>query len=169
MTGTIRIMGLDPGLGRMGWGLIAVSGSRLTHVAHGVIATPATHALGIRLLTLHTTLATVIAEHAPAAIAVEQAFVARDPSAALKIGHARAVALLAAAQAGLEIAEYTPNHIKKCVVGTGHAAKDQIQAMVNRLLPLARVQQADAADALAAAIAHAHLSATRVRMMAALA
>jgi crossover junction endodeoxyribonuclease RuvC len=169
MTGTIRILGLDPGLGRTGWGLIAVSGSRLTHIAHGVIATPTSHGLGIRLLTLHTTLAKVITEHAPAAIAVEQAFVAKDPSSALKIGHARAVALLAAAQAGLEIAEYTPNHIKKCVVGTGHAAKDQVQAMVNRLLPLARVDQADAADALAAAIAHAHLSSTRSRMLAALA
>ena len=169
MTGTIRIMGLDPGLGRMGWGLIAVSGSRLTHVAHGVIATPSSQALGARLLILHAALSKVIAEFAPAAIAVEQAFVAKDPSAALKIGHARAVALLAGAQANLEIAEYTPNHIKKCVVGTGHAAKDQIQAMVNRLLPLAKVDQADAADALAAAIAHAHLSSTRNRMLAALA
>lgn len=169
MTGAIRILGLDPGLGRMGWGLIAVSGSKLTHIAHGVIATPSSQALGVRLLNLHGALVRVIAEHMPRAIAVEQAFVAKDPSAALKIGHARAVALLAAAQAGLEIAEYAPNHIKKSVVGTGHAAKDQIQAMVNRLLPLARVEQADAADALAAAIAHAHLSATRVRMMAALA
>jgi crossover junction endodeoxyribonuclease RuvC len=169
MTGTIRILGLDPGLGRMGWGIIAVSGSRLTHVAHGVIATPSADTLGARLLTLHTALSRVIAEWSPASIAVEQAFVAKDPSAALKIGHARAVALLAAAQAGLEIAEYTPNHIKKCVVGTGHAGKDQVQAMVNRLLPIARVDQVDAADALAAAIAHAHLSATRTRILAALA
>jgi crossover junction endodeoxyribonuclease RuvC len=102
------------------------------------------------------------------AIAVEQAFVARDPSAALKLGHARAVALLAAAEAGLEIAEYSPNHIKKCVVGAGHAGKDQVQFMVKRLLPTCGVTQADAADALAAAIAHAHLSATRMRVMAAL-
>jgi len=106
----------------------------------------------------------VIARLAPAAIAVEQAFVAKDPSAALKIGHARAVALLAAAQAGLEIAEYTPNHIKKCVVGAGHAGKDQVQFMVKRLLPACGVTRADAADALAAAIAHAHLSGTRAKI-----
>ncbi len=107
----------------------------------------------------------IIQSHGPAAIAVEQAFVARDPQAALKLGHARAVALLAAAQAGLEIAEYAPNHIKKCVVGAGHAGKEQVQFMVKRLLPACGVRQADAADALAAAIAHAHLSATRARMM----
>src|SRR6185312_10778067 len=110
---------------------------------------------------LHRELSAVIAEHGPAAIAVEQAFVARDPSAALKLGHARAVALLAGAEAGLDIAEYAPNHIKKCVVGAGHAAKEQVQFMVARLLPTARVTQADAADALAAAIAHAHLAAAR--------
>jgi crossover junction endodeoxyribonuclease RuvC len=106
----------------------------------------------------------VIAAHGPQAIAVEQAFVARDPSAALKLGHARAVALLAAAQAGLDIAEYTPNHIKKSVVGAGHAGKDQVMFMVKRLLPACGVTQADAADALAAAIAHAHLSGTRARV-----
>jgi crossover junction endodeoxyribonuclease RuvC len=98
-------------------------------------------------------------------MAVEQAFVAKDPSAALKIGHARAVALLAAAQAGMEIAEYSPNHIKKSVVGAGHAGKDQVQFMVKRLLPACGVTQADAADALAAAIAHAHLSGTRARIL----
>ncbi len=96
---------------------------------------------------------------------MEQAFVARDPAAALKLGHARAVALLAAAQAGLEIAEYAPNRIKKCVVGVGHAQKEQVQAMVRRLLPSCRVEQADAADALACAIAHAHLAGTRARML----
>ena len=103
----------------------------------------------------------------PGAIAVEQAFVHKDPSAALKLGHARAIALLAGAQAGLEIAEYTPNHIKKCVVGAGHAGKEQVLFMVRRLLPACGVDQADAADALAAAIAHAHLSTTRARIMAA--
>jgi len=107
----------------------------------------------------------VIALHRPQTIAVEQAFVAKDPSAALKIGHARAVALLAAAQAGMEIAEYSPNHIKKSVVGAGHAGKDQVQFMVKRLLPACGVTQADAADALAAAIAHAHLSGTRTRIL----
>jgi crossover junction endodeoxyribonuclease RuvC len=167
MSGTIRILGLDPGLSAMGWGVIAVSGSRLSHVAHGVIATKPVLGLGVRLMELHRVLGAVIAEHAPAAIAVEQAFVAKDPSAALKIGHARAVALLAAAQAGLEIAEYAPNQIKKCVVGAGHAGKEQVQFMVKRLLPACGVTKADAADALAAAIAHAHLSTTRLRIVAA--
>src|SRR3954463_4130697 len=161
MSLTIRILGLDPGLAQMGWGVIDVSGSRLCHVAHGVIATKAASGLGMRLMTLHRELSLVIQNHAPASIAVEQAFVARDPQAALKLGHARAVALLAAAQAGLEIAEYAPNLVKKCVVGAGHAGKEQVQFMVKRLLPACGVTQADAADALAAAIAHAHLSASR--------
>jgi crossover junction endodeoxyribonuclease RuvC len=161
MSGTIRILGLDPGLSAMGWGVIDVTGMRLVHVAHGVIATKPALGLALRLMALHRELSAVIAAHGPAAIAVEQAFVAKDPSAALKIGHARAVALLAGAQAGLDVAEYAPNHIKKCVVGAGHAAKEQVQFMVARLLPTARVTQADAADALAAAIAHAHLAAQR--------
>jgi len=161
MSLSIRILGLDPGLAQMGWGVIEVSGTRLVHIAHGVIATKPASGLGVRLMTLHRELSLVIQNHAPAAIAVEQAFVARDPQAALKLGHARAVALLAAAQAGLEIAEYSPNLIKKCVVGAGHAGKEQVQFMVKRLLPACGVTQADAADALAAAIAHAHLSARR--------
>ena len=153
----------------MGWGVIVVSGSRLNHVAHGVIATRTADGLGLRLLALHRALQTMIAEQKPSVIAVEQAFVAKDPAAALKIGHARAIALLAGAQAGLEIAEYAPNHIKKSVVGVGHAQKEQVQAMVRRLLPTCDVEQADAADALACAIAHAHLAGSRARMMAALA
>ena len=165
MSAPIRILGLDPGLARMGWGVIVVSGSKLNHVAHGVIATKAADSLGLRLLALYRALERVIAEYRPAAIAVEQAFVAKDPSAALKIGHARAIALLAGAQAGLTIAEYAPNHIKKSVVGVGHAQKEQVQAMVRRLLPTCGVEQADAADALACAIAHAHLAGTRARMI----
>ncbi len=161
----IRILGLDPGLSAMGWGVIVLDGTRLSHVEHGVIATKPALGLGLRLLALHRELTAVIARLVPQAIAVEQAFVARDPSAALKLGHARAVALLAAAEAGLEIAEYSPNHIKKCVVGAGHAGKEQVQFMVKRLLPACGVKQADAADALAAAITHAHLSGTRARML----
>jgi crossover junction endodeoxyribonuclease RuvC len=168
MPGAIRILGLDPGLARMGWGVLALEGTRLCHIAHGVIATPTAIGLGARLMALHAELTSVIAAHRPMAIAVEQAFVARDPSAALKLGHARAVALLAAAQAGLEIAEYSPNHIKKSVVGAGHAGKEQVLFMVKRLLPACGVTQTDAADALAAAIAHAHLSGTRARMTGAL-
>jgi crossover junction endodeoxyribonuclease RuvC len=159
-----RILGLDPGLARMGWGVIELSGTRLSHIAHGVLTSDAAVGLGGRLLVLHTGLAAVIAQHEPAAIAVEQAFVHKDPSAALKLGYARAVALLAGAQAALDIAEYTPNHIKKCVVGAGHAGKEQVLAMVCRLLPTAKVEQTDAADALACAIAHAHLSGTRDRI-----
>lgn len=165
---TIRIMGLDPGLSRMGWGMIDVTGTKLTHVGHGVIQTTTSEQLGYRLLRLHTEVTRIIAELTPDAIAVEQAFVAKDPTAALKLGHARAIALLAAAEAGLEIAEYAPNHIKKSVVGVGHAEKEQVMAMVKRLLPTCGVSQADAADALAAAIAHASLAGTRARILAAL-
>ena len=148
----------------MGWGVIDMSGTRLTHVAHGVLTSDAKAGLGVRLLALYQALSETIAQYAPRAIAVEQAFVHKDPSAALKLGQARAVALLAAASAELEIAEYAPNHIKKCVVGAGHASKEQVQAMVCRLLPTANVRATDAADALAAAIAHAHLSGTRARI-----
>jgi crossover junction endodeoxyribonuclease RuvC len=166
---SLRILGLDPGLARMGWGVIEASGGRLSHVGHGVIATRADEAIGERLLCLHAGLSAVLAELNPAAVAVEQAFVHKDPSAALKLGQARAVALLAAAQRKLIVAEYAPNHIKKCVTGSGHASKEQVQAMVRRLLPQSGVSQADAADALAAAIAHAHLASTRARIEAALA
>ncbi|HUE63714.1 MAG TPA: crossover junction endodeoxyribonuclease RuvC [Rhizomicrobium sp.] len=166
MSLAIRILGLDPGLSAMGWGVIEMTGTRLSHIAHGVIATKPSAGLGVRLMTLHRELSGIIQAHAPNAMAVEQAFVARDPQAALKLGHARAVALLAAAEAGLEIAEYAPNHIKKCVVGAGHAGKEQVQFMVKRLLPACGVTQADAADALAAAIAHAHLSTSRTWVVA---
>jgi crossover junction endodeoxyribonuclease RuvC len=164
----LRILGLDPGLARMGWGVIDVSGTRLSHVAHGVLRSDAKSELAARLFALHDAVADVIAELRPTALAIEQAFVAKDASAALKLGQARAVALVAAARAGLEIAEYAPNHIKKSVVGVGHADKLQVQAMVRRLLPTAQVEAADAADALACAIAHAHLSGTRARILATL-
>jgi crossover junction endodeoxyribonuclease RuvC len=165
---TIRIVGFDPGLSRTGWGVIAVTGTKLAHIANGVIATAASLGLAQRLALLHQGILTVLADHAPHDVAVEQAFVAKDPVAALKLGHARAIALLAAAEAGLVIAEYAPNHIKKSVVGVGHADKTQVQAMVRRLLPTARFEAADAADALACAIAHAHLAGTRARLAAAL-
>lgn len=161
---TLRILGLDPGLARMGWGVIEWRGASLTHVAHGVLTTSAELALGNRLLALHEKLSVVIAETAPDALAIEQAFVHKDPSAALKLGQARAIAMLAAAQAGLAIAEYAPNHIKKCVTGRGHAGKADVLAMVRRLLPRADVTAPDAADALACAIAHAHLGGTLSRI-----
>jgi crossover junction endodeoxyribonuclease RuvC len=168
MARLIRILGLDPGLARMGWGAIEMSGTRLTHVAHGVLTSDAKAGLGPRLMILFEALTDLVARLEPQAIAIEQAFVHKDPSAALKLGQARAVALLAAARAGLEIAEYAPNHVKKCVVGVGHAGKEQVQAMVRHLLPTAQVTSADAADALALAIAHAHLAGTRARLEAAL-
>lgn len=162
----VVIAGFDPGLSRTGWGVIAVEGSKLSHIANGVITTSVSHSLGMRLAVLHGGIRAILQEHAPHAVAVEQAFVAKDPLAALKLGHARAIALLAAAEAGLTIAEYAPNHIKKSVVGVGHADKAQIQAMVRRLLPAVRFEAADAADALACAIAHAHLAGTRARIAA---
>jgi crossover junction endodeoxyribonuclease RuvC len=167
MARAIRILGLDPGLARMGWGVIELSGTRLAHIRHGILSSDPRQDLGRRLLALHDGLGAIIAALAPHAIAVEQAFVAKDPSAALKLGHARAIALLAAAQAGLDIAEYAPNHIKKCVVGVGHAGKEQVQAMIRILLPSANCEQADAADALAAAITHAHLAGSLARIKAA--
>jgi crossover junction endodeoxyribonuclease RuvC len=164
LTTSIRIAGFDPGLSRTGWGVIEVAGTKLTHVANGVIVTLTSQSLGLRLAALHEGIRAVFAEYAPHSVAVEQAFVAKDPVAALKLGHARAIALLAAAEAGLTIAEYAPNHIKKSVVGVGHADKAQVQAMVKRLLPAVRFESADAADALACAIAHAHFAGTRVRI-----
>jgi crossover junction endodeoxyribonuclease RuvC len=165
----MRIMGIDPGLGHMGWGIVDMAGTKLAHVANGVITSRAAAGLGMRLLKLHEEVSRLIVEYRPDAMAVEQAFVYKDPNAALKLGHARAVALLAAAQAGIEIAEYTPNHIKKAVVGVGHAGKEQVQAMVKRLLPACAVTSPDAADALAAAIAHAALAGTRAKIAKALA
>jgi crossover junction endodeoxyribonuclease RuvC len=157
MTNAIRILGLDPGLRRTGWGVVICEGSRLIHVAHGVIAPSERLAFSDRLLFLFNGLIAVIAEHAPHEAAVEEVFVNMNPSSTLKLGHARAASLIAPAQAGLPVAEYATRLIKKAVVGTGAAEKDQIGFMVRRLLPSAGETCADSADALAVAIAHAHL------------
>lgn len=164
----MRIAGFDPGLARTGWGIIESDGVRLTHIANGVIATKAALPLGERLAQIHRAISALLSQFSPGAVAVEQAFVAKDPVAALKLGHARAMPLLCAAEAGLPVAEYAPNHIKKSIVGVGHADKAQVQAMVKYLLPKAQFEAADAADALACAIAHAHLSSTGARIAAAL-
>lgn len=164
----IRILGVDPGLTRTGWGVITIAGNKLVHIANGTIPTKAALPLSERLLIIHRALHQIVALHAPDVVAVEQSFVAKDPGAALKLGHARAVPLLVAAESGLDVAEYAPNHIKKSVVGVGHAGKEQVAAMVRCLLPTARIAAADAADALACAIAHAHLSGTQARIKAAL-
>ena len=151
----MKIIGIDPGLRNMGWGVIAVDGPRLRHLANGIIHSEAGD-LGPRLAALYRGLRAVIAEHAPDAAAVEQTFVNKDAVGTLKLGQARGIALLAPAEAGLEIGEYAPNAVKKTVVGVGHAAKEQIQHMVKFMLPGVTFAGPDAADALAVAICHAH-------------
>ncbi len=151
----MKIIGIDPGLRNMGWGVIAVDGPRLRHLANGIVHSEAGD-LGPRLAVLYRGLCAVIAEHAPDAAAVEQTFVNKDAVGTLKLGQARGIALLAPAEAGLEIGEYAPNAVKKAVVGVGHAAKEQIQHMVRFMLPGVEFAGPDAADALAVAICHAH-------------
>ncbi len=151
-----RLLGLDPGLQRTGWGVIESEGTRIRHIANGVIATDAKKPLAQRLVELHDGLSAVLAQYSPASVAVEETFVNKNPTSTLKLGQARGVVLLAGALAGLSVAEYTPNHVKKSVVGAGHAAKEQVDAMVRILLPGVKIHGADAADALAVAICHAH-------------
>ena len=155
MTNSIRIIGIDPGLRRTGWGVIANEGSRLSYVADGTLTSDANASLAERLLQLHTRLAEVIEAWVPDEAAVEETFVNKDARATLKLGHARGIALLVPAAAGLQVAEYAPNMVKKTVVGVGHAQKDQIGAMVKILLPKCTPDSADSADALAIAICHA--------------
>lgn len=152
----VRILGLDPGLRRTGWGVVAVSGARLAHVAHGVIAPKEGLDFAARLLALFEGVGAVIAAHAPDEAAVEETFVNTNASSTLKLGHARACCLIAPAQAGLPVSEYAATVVKKAVVGTGAAEKAQVGFMIRRLLPAAGDTTTDAADALAVAIAHAH-------------
>ncbi len=157
MADAVRIIGLDPGLRHLGWGVVTCEGSRLSWVAHGVISPPETLPFPARLLHLLEALEGILAEQAPHEAAVEEVFVNMNPSSTLKLGHARACALLAPARAGLPVAEYATRLVKKAVVGTGSADKTQVAFMVRRLLPTAGDVSADAADALAVAITHAHL------------
>jgi crossover junction endodeoxyribonuclease RuvC len=157
----IRILGLDPGLQHTGWGLIEHDGFRLRFRGEGVISTSAEEDLPQRLLALHRGLAAVIAEWTPDEAAVEHTYVARNPESALKLGQARGVVLLAPALAGVVVREYGAMEVKRAVVGTGHAAKEQVQAMVRQLLPGVVFRRADSADALAIAICHAHHRSTR--------
>jgi crossover junction endodeoxyribonuclease RuvC len=151
----IRIIGIDPGLRNTGWGVIEAAGSRLSFVACGVVRSDSALSLADRLRQLHDGLSGVIHAHMPQEAAVEETFVNRDPQSTLKLGQARGVALVVPALAGLPVAEYAANLVKKTVVGSGHAEKPQIAAMVRILLPRAEAQSADAADALAVAICHA--------------
>ena len=155
------LIGLDPGLGCTGWGVIAAEGNRLSHVANGQIRTDPKTELPARLVELHERLCALIDEYRPAGAAVEEVFVNENPQSTLKLGQARGVVLLAAGKKGLEVGEYAPTLVKKAVVGTGGAAKAQVHAMVSRLLPGAKIVGADAADALAVAITHAHHLASR--------
>jgi crossover junction endodeoxyribonuclease RuvC len=153
---SIRIIGLDPGLRRTGWGVVDCEGNRLTYVACGSVDTNERETLAARLSALHAGLVTVIAAHAPQEAAVEETFVNADPRSALKLGQARGIVLLAPAQAGLLVAEYAPNLVKKSVVGAGRAEKMQVRKMIAVLLPKAQPESDDACDALALAITHAH-------------
>jgi crossover junction endodeoxyribonuclease RuvC len=152
----VRVLGIDPGLRFTGWGIIESEGSRLRHIADGVIATDSSTSVPVRLKVLHDALLELLERLAPHEAAVEETYVNRNGSATLKLGYARGVALLAPALAGLPVAEYAAKTVKMAVVGTGGADKNQVEAMVRRLLPGATLRRADAADALAVAICHAH-------------
>jgi crossover junction endodeoxyribonuclease RuvC len=152
----IRILGIDPGLRRTGWGMVAIDGNRLSFLACGSLASDDKAALAARLLSIHDGLRRVVDEHAPDEAAVEATFVNKDATATLKLGQARGIAMLVPAIAGLPVAEYAPNLVKKTIVGAGHSDKVQIRMMVRVLLPKADPQTDDAADALAVALCHAH-------------
>jgi len=156
MTRPIRILGIDPGLRRTGWGVIEAEGNRLVHIACGSLTTDDQATLAERLVTIHDGLAAVVAEHRPDEAAVEATFVNKDATATLKLGQARGIALLVPALAGLRVAEYAPNLVKKTIVGAGHGDKTQIRMMIGVLLPKATPKTHDAADALAIAVCHAH-------------
>jgi crossover junction endodeoxyribonuclease RuvC len=157
------ILGLDPGLGTTGWGLIRADGNRLSHVANGRLVTDTKAPLARRLAHLDAMLTALIADHSPEAAACEEVFVNANAQSTLKLGQARGVVLCAAARAGMEVGEYSPSLVKKSVVGTGGAEKPQVHAMVARLLPGVKLDGPDAADALAVAICHAHHLATARR------
>src|SRR5215469_7535716 len=154
------ILGLDPGLRHTGWGVITTSGNRLSHVADGVVHSDGKDDLASRLVTLYRQVGTVIDRYRPEVAAVEETFVNKNAASTLKLGLARGVALLAPAERGIPVAEYSTNLVKKSVVGAGHAEKAQVQMMVRRLLPGCTLASADAADALAVAICHAHHAGT---------
>ena len=156
MTRPIRILGIDPGLRRTGWGVVEIEGNRLIFRACGSVATDDKAALSVRLLAIHDGLRRVVEEHAPDEAAVEQTFVNKDAVATLKLGQARGIAMLVPAIAGLAVAEYAPNLVKKTIVGAGHCEKAQIRMMIGVLLPKADPRTDDAADALAIAVTHAH-------------
>ena len=155
-TRPIRILGIDPGLRRTGWGVVAIEGNRLSFLACGSVASDDKAVLSLRLVSIHDGLQQVVAAHAPDEAAVEATFVNRDAVATLKLGQARGIAMLVPALAGLPVAEYAPNLVKKSIVGAGHGDKAQVRMMIGVLLPKADPGSDDAADALAVAVTHAH-------------
>ncbi len=159
---TLRLIGLDPGLRHTGWGVIEVSGNNLRHIADGALHSDDARPLAFRLCQLHDGLVTVLDTWRPDEAAVEETFVNRNPTSTLKLGMARAMSLLVPARAGLPVTEYPTNLVKKSVVGAGHAEKTQVQMMMRVLLPGCTLGSADAADALAVAICHAHHRSTRL-------
>jgi len=163
----MRVIGLDPGLRITGWGVIDAERGRLRHVANGVVLPRVADPIGSRLAALYDGIAEVLERHGPGAAAIEETFVNRNAQSTLRLGLARGVVLLVPARAGLEVAEYGANLVKKSVTGTGHAAKDQVKMMVSTLLPKAEIETSDAADALAVAICHAHFLETGARLAAA--
>ncbi len=152
----IRILGIDPGLRRTGWGVVEIEGNRLTFIGCGCVETSDKADLALRLLTIHDGLFRVVEEFAPDEAAVEATFVNKDATATLKLGQARGIAMLVPARASVPVSEYAPNLVKKTIVGAGHCEKSQIRMMIGVLLPKADPQSEDAADALAIAITHAH-------------
>ena len=160
----MRILGLDPGLGTTGWGLIQADGNRLSHLANGQIKTDSAAPLPQRLARLGDQLELLLAKHRPDSAAVEEVFVNANPQSTLKLGQARGVVIMVAARSGIEVGEYAARLVKKAVVGTGNAEKAQVHAMVMRLLPGVKIAGPDAADALAVAITHAHHLASARRM-----
>ena len=167
----MRVLGIDPGLRNLGWGVIEVTGARISHVANGICHSTAAEGegdLALRLVSLHAQLTEVLRAYAPDAAAVEHTFVNKDAVATLKLGQARGIALLVPAQFGLTVGEYAPNAVKKTVVGVGHAAKVQVDHMVRIHLPGVQIAGPDAADALAVAICHAHHLQSSSRLQAAL-
>ena len=159
----MRVIGLDPGLRRTGWGVIEVDGNRLRHVANGVVSSDPAQPVAARLVQLHEGISAVLAEYGPEEAAVETSLSNKNPASTLKLGMARGIALLTPALGAVPVAEYLPMIVKQAVVGTGHASKEQVAMMVGRLLPGCEIATADAADALAVAICHAHSAASTRR------
>jgi crossover junction endodeoxyribonuclease RuvC len=161
----IRILGIDPGLRKCGWGIIETLGSKLTFIACGSVNPSDKLPLSERLLGVHVGLAKVVAEWSPHEAAIEETFVNKDARATLKLGAARGVAMVVPALAGISVAEYAPNQVKKAVVGAGHAEKQQVKLMIGVLLPKSDPKTEDAVDALAIAICHAHMRQANLRLL----